>query len=513
MSVLVVGLSHSSAPVATLERAVVTGDTLVKLLRDVSGCADVSGSLVVSTCNRVEVYADVAKFHGGVSAVSELLARYSGLPLDELTQHLYVHYEDRAVQHLLAVTCGLESMVVGESQILGQVRGALRLARHQGTLSRPLSELGALALRTGKRAHAETGIGRAGASLVTVGLTEAARLLRQATTGPATTGQATTGQATTGQATTGQATTGQATTGPDAGDQGSAGEDGLSGLSVLVIGAGSMSSLTVATAARMGAATVTVANRTRQHAERIAATVCGSAADLSALPAQIAAADLVVSCTGAAGQVITSAAVDAALTVRAEQTGHAEQTADAEQAGRGGRDRPLVLLDLAVPRDVAPAAGQLPGVTIIDLESLGQAGADGGGGRLVHEADLDAVRRIVAQEFAVHASADRAARVAPTVVALRAKAAEVVDAELARLARRLDRLDARSHREIAQSMRRIADKLLHAPTVRVKELAGSPGADSYELALRVLFDLDPAAVLAVTRADAGLVPRPGEEAT
>jgi glutamyl-tRNA reductase len=153
-------------------------------------------------------------------------------------------------------------------------------------------------------------------------------------------------------------------------------------------------------------------------------------------------------------------------------------------------------------------------VTIIDLESLGQAGADdGGGGRLVHEADLDAVRRIVAQEFAVHASADRAARVAPTVVALRAKAAEVVDAELARLARRLDRLDARSHREIAQSMRRIADKLLHAPTVRVKELAGSPGADSYELALRVLFDLDPAAVLAVTRADAGLVPRPGEEAT
>ena len=151
MSVLVVGLSHKSAPVATLERAVLTGDTLGKLLRDVFHSDDVAGSLVVSTCNRVEVYAEVDKFHGGVSAISELLARHAGIPLAELTPHLYVHYEDRAIQHLLSVACGLDSMVIGESQILGQVRHSLRLAREQGTLSRALSDLGSLALRTGKR--------------------------------------------------------------------------------------------------------------------------------------------------------------------------------------------------------------------------------------------------------------------------------------------------------------------------------------------------------------------------
>src|SRR5258708_2713576 len=162
MSVLVVGLSHKSAPVATLERAVVTGDTLSKLLRDVLHAEEVAGALVVSTCTRVEVYAEVEKFHGGLSAICELLARHAGVPLAELTPHLYVHYEDRAVQHLLSVACGLDSMVIGESQILGQARESLRLAREQGTLRRALSHLGSLALRAGKRAHAETGIGRAG---------------------------------------------------------------------------------------------------------------------------------------------------------------------------------------------------------------------------------------------------------------------------------------------------------------------------------------------------------------
>ena len=162
MSVLVVGLSHRSAPVAVLERAAVGGDALVKLLRDVFEAEPVAGTFVVSTCNRVEVYAEVDKFHAGVTSISDLLARHSSLPLAELTQHLYVHYEDRAVQHLLAVASGLDSMVVGETQILGQVRQALALAREQDTLGRVLDDLGALALRAAKRAHAETGIDRAG---------------------------------------------------------------------------------------------------------------------------------------------------------------------------------------------------------------------------------------------------------------------------------------------------------------------------------------------------------------
>ena len=468
MSVLVVGLSHKSAPVATLERAVLTGDTPVKMLRDVYGSAETSGALVVSTCNRVEVYAEVGKFHGGVSIICELLARHSGVPLDELTPHLYVHYEDRAVQHLLAVTCGLESMVVGESQILGQVREALRLAREQGTLSRALADVGTLALRAGKRAHAETGIDRAGASLVSVGLAAATERLGEAA-------------GTASRASAGAASA-DGDSGPAAGS--------LSGLDVLIVGAGSMSALAAATVARLGAGQITVANRTRHKAERVAADVAGLPAGLAGLPDRIGAADLVVTCTGSAGHVITEAMARAAL------------------AGRSQSSRPLVLLDLALPRDVEPAVAALPGVSVIDLDALAatRPGGQPGGSVPGHEDDVAAVRQIVADELAAQLSADRAARVAPTVVALRAKATQVVDAELDRLAGRLGSLDARSRQEIARSMRRIADKLLHAPTVRVKELAGSPGADSYETALRVLFDLDPAAVQAVTQADSGLVP-------
>ena len=177
---LVVGLSHRSAPVATLERAAISGDELDKLRHDVFHSGRVAGTFIVSTCNRVEIYAEVDRFHGGVSSISELLARHSGIPLADLTPHLYVHYEDRAVQHLLDVTCGLDSMVVGESQILGQVRQALGVAREQGTLGRELGELGGLALRTGKRAHAETGIDRAGATLVSIGIGLAAARLPEA---------------------------------------------------------------------------------------------------------------------------------------------------------------------------------------------------------------------------------------------------------------------------------------------------------------------------------------------
>ena len=260
MSTLVVGLSHKSAPLSLLERALVSGDGLAKLLRDLWAAEHVAGVFVISTCNRAEIYAEVDKFHGGVSVICDLLARHSGIPLAELTPHLYVHYEDRAVQHLLAVACGLDSMVVGESQILGQVRQALQIAREQRTLDRPLSELGTLALRTGKRAHAETGIDQAGASLVTVGLAAAAGRLR----------------------------------GLDA-PAGGPGAALLAGLNVLIVGAGSMSSLAVATAAKLRPAGITVANRGQQRARQLAATVSARWTDVSRLTAEVADADLVVS--------------------------------------------------------------------------------------------------------------------------------------------------------------------------------------------------------------------------
>jgi glutamyl-tRNA reductase len=351
-----------------------------------------------------------------------------------------VHYEDRAVSHLLAVAAGLDSMVVGEDQILGQVRSAVKLGAEHGTAGRVLGELGRLALRTGKRARAETAIGRAGLSLLSAAVELAAARL-----GPPRPGA-----------------------------------DALAGHDVLIVGAGSMSALAAATAVRSGAASIAVANRTRENAERLAASVSTAATrvtGLDDLPAAIAAADVVISCTGAAGQVIAADMVSAAVAARET---------------RGA----LVIMDLAMPRDVEPAVAGLPGVMLIGMEQLSVHAS------AVRDDDVAAVRTILEAELAAYQSAMDAARVAPTVVALRAKAANVVDAELARLAGRLnaDGLSGHALDEIAQTVRRVVDKLLHAPTVRVKELAGSPGGEEYAAALRVLFDLDPRAVEAVTRA-------------
>ena len=449
MSVLVVGLSHKSAPVSTLERASVSGDTLGKLLEDVARLPDIAEAFVISTCNRVEVYAETVRFHGAVTGVCDLLARYSGIPAADLTSCLYVHYEDRAVQHLLAVASGLDSMVVGEDQILGQVRSALNLARVHGTLGRALSDLGRTALRAGKRARAQTGIDRLGLSLVSVGLELAAAKITPNSLIP-----------------------NDPSLLPPPRSRGH--------------GTGAMSGLAVATAARSGAERVVVANRTRKNAERLAAGVSdhapgvtGEVADFAHLPDAIAAADLVISCTGAAGLVITHGMVRSVIK---------------ERSG----DKPLVLLDLAMPRDVDPAVADLPGVHVIGMDEI-----SGSGGAAVGESEIAAVRAIVEDEFAAYGSAVRAASVTPTVVALRAKAATVVDAELARLAGRLteDGLSGHALEEIARTVHRVVDKLLHAPTVRVKELASSPGGEEYATALRVLFDLDPRAVEAVTRAE------------
>jgi glutamyl-tRNA reductase len=429
MSVLVVGLSHRTAPVALLEKAALAGDAQAKLLADVAATEHVAESLVLSTCNRVEVYADVDKFHGALTDVSELLARHAGVPLESLTPHLYVHYEDRAVAHLFSVVCGLDSMVVGESQIVGQVKHALRLAQAAGTTSRVLSGLVQQALRVGKRARTETGIDRAGRSLVTAGLGEAVRELGT-----------------------------------------------LSEHEVLVVGAGSMSALAATVASQSGARSVVVANRTLDHAQRLAASVGGRAIALDQLEEAFVTADLVISCTGAVGHVVEAGAVAAA------------------QERRNGR--PLVLLDLALPRDVEPAVHDIDGVLVVDLETLASTLTD-----TEHVADVEATKEIVADEVAAFLGWQRASSVAPTVVALRGMAEEVVVAELVRLTGRAPDLDDRTRGEIESTVRRVVDKLLHAPTVRVKQLAEEPGGQSYADALSRLFDLDPKQVEAVTRAE------------
>lgn len=424
MSALVVGMSHHTAPVTVLERAALSADAVEKLLADVHSAEHICEAVAVVTCNRVELYADVATFHGGVEEISSLLARHVQADLAELTSHLYVHYEDAAVSHLFHVASGLDSMVVGESQILGQVREAYRRAQAAETVGRVLQALFPAALRVGKRCHAETGIDSAGRSVVTVGLAAVA---------PA----------------------------------------GVAGSQALVVGAGSMAALAASTLAREGA-NVVVASRSADRAERLAGIVGGRAIELSRLSRALVDVDVVVSCTGAAEVVLSADMVEAAVRER--------------------DGRPLRVLDVALPRDVDLAVHALPGVVAADLATLA-----GRHDLAAAAEDVAAIRAIVADELAAYAGARRRAQVAPTVVALRAMADDVVASELARMGSRLPDLDARALEEITKTVRRVVDKLLHVPTVRIKELAAEPGGASYESALRELFALDPRAVEAVVR--------------
>ncbi|MFJ8888892.1 glutamyl-tRNA reductase [Streptomyces sp. NPDC102402] len=485
MSLLVVGLSHRSAPVSVLERASLAVEARTKLLQDTLAAEPATEATVLATCNRIELYADVDKFHAGVAELSTLLAQHSGVGLDELTPYLYVHYEDRAVHHLFSVACGLDSMVVGEGQILGQIKNALALGQELHTAGRLLNDLFQQALRVGKRAHSETGIDRAGQSLVTFGLEQLA--------------------------------------------DGAEVTEWAAGKCALVIGAGSMSSLAAATLARAGVEEIVVANRTRARADRLveilgqAGVPTARAVEMGRVAGELTRADIVVSCTGATGLVLTAEGVADALGVDFDSAAHApeapahaapgelDQHAAWVENGSAAQDRAvrrvparpaatgpvrIHLLDLAMPRDIDGAAHRIAGVRLVDIESLAEASADA-----PMAADVDQVRTIVADEVAAFGAAQRAAHITPTVVALRTMAADVVAGEIARLDGRLPDLDEKQRAEITQTVRRVVDKLLHAPTVRVKQLASEPGGAGYADALRELFDLDPQTVAAVSRAD------------
>jgi glutamyl-tRNA reductase len=425
MSVLVVGISHKSAPVSLLERVALDGAGVHKLIDDVAACEHVTEATVISTCNRLEIYADVDRFHGSVEEVSRLLVERAGESTEAMLPHLYVHYDDGAVSHLFQVVTGLDSMALGEGQILGQTRDALSSGQEIGTVGPALNVLFQQALRVGKRARAETDIDRAAPSLVTAAL-----------------------------------------------DRSHAAVGDLTGKRVLVLGAGAMAGLATATVSRRGPAAVTVVNRTAGNADRLAVEYGARSALMADLEAELALADVVVSCTGATGVLVTATMVAAA-------------TAD-------GRE--LAMIDLALPHDVEPGVAGLPGITLINLADLADELRESEAGQ-----EVEGVRRIVTQEVAAFLSARRQASVTPTVVALRSMATSVVDAEMERLVGRLPDLDDDARAEVLHTVRRVADKLLHQPTVRVKELANETGAVSYAAALAELFALDPEAVDAVTR--------------
>ena len=415
MNLLVVGVSYRTANVTLLERLAAAPSDVPNLLTDLLSQAYVNEAMVLSTCNRVEVYAGVTAFHGGLADIGAVLAARAGCEPADLAPHLYVHFDADAARHAFRVATGLDSMVVGEAQILGQLRAAYAVATERDTAGRLLHDLMQQALRVGKRAHAETGIDRAGQNVVTAALMLAGEHL-----------------------------------------------DGVRGRSALVVGAGSMGALALATLRRGGAGPLYVTNRNGARAQRLAHLHGATAVPLASLAETIARVDLVISATAATGNVITSAHVNV----------------------------PVVIIDLAVPRDVDPAVGELPGVTVIDMDLLADAASGDSSAAFGIADDAAAVEAIVTSEMDAYRIVSRGLDVAPTVAALRARAEDVVAAELARLRQRRPELTDEERADVARTVHRVVQRLLHQPTVRVRELAAEPGGVHYAHVLRELFGLD-----------------------
>ncbi|MCT1638686.1 glutamyl-tRNA reductase [Dietzia cinnamea] len=439
MSILLVGLSHHSAPVGLLEAVAVSEVDRDALTEELIAGENVDEAMIVTTCNRVEVYSAVDAFHPALDDVVNLLSRHSGLSVDELSRHLYIRYSESAAEHLFSVASGLDSMVVGEQQIIGQIRTAYQSASEIGAAGTTLHRLAQQALHVGKRVHTETGIDSAGASVVSVALDRAAEILNASADAPDA---------------------------PDA-----PASRRLDGRQAVVLGAGAMGGLAVAHLGRGGISHIEITNRTPERADRLSEIARDSGTPATAFPLDelataVARADILFTCTGAVGTVVSLGEIHTAL------------------ASRGDRG-PLVICDLGMPRDVDPAVAGLPGVTLLGIEALKADPATSSAA-----AEADAARTIVDAELTAYTQAERMAGVGPLIGQLRGRGGQVVAAEMRRLESRLPDMDDKVRDEVANTVRRVVDKLLHPPTVRFKELAAQPDGENYAAVVRTLFDLD-----------------------
>jgi len=427
--VFVVGANFRSAPLELLERLAVDAERRPKALAGLLDLEHVHEAVVVSTCNRVEVYTAISRFHGAAGDVRRFLADLHGLGLEEFASHLYDYYEERAVRHLFAVAAGVDSMVVGEAQILGQVREAFSAAQAERTVGPVLSALFARAIKVGRRARSETAIGAGPASTVTVGLQVAAGQL-----------------------------------------------GGLGGRRALLIGAGGVARLAGRALRQAGAGELVVANRTPATGAALARELGGRAVALDQVTDELALADLAVAATAGTTPTVAAATVAAAMARRARSGGAAS-----------GSPGTLVLLDLGVPRDVEPEVRALPGVVLADLDALRAVLETDEGPRQ----EVERVRALIAQETGAFMGGQREARLVPTIRVLRARAEQVRQQELAKASARLAGLDERQRAAVEAVTRGLVNKLLHDPMVRGKTLAARPDGDLYVAALRELYGLDP----------------------
>ncbi|WP_257159056.1 glutamyl-tRNA reductase [Corynebacterium cystitidis] len=418
MSVLVVGMSHRSAPVALLERLSMDDTVQNKTTTTLVDQPSLSEAMIISTCNRLEVYTVTNAFHAGVQDVVDVLADVSGVHTDELRGYLYVRYADAAAEHMMSVASGLDSMVLGEQQIIGQVRTSYQDAQERGTVGPGLHSLAQSALRAGKRVHTETAIDDAGGSMVTFALDVARQEMNL---------------------------------------------QDFSGTTAFVLGAGAMASLAATHLGKQGVDKLIIANRTRSRAERLAehareAGVNAEVVDFNARAGALSRVDIAVSATATDEFTITPDNISG----------------------------PIMLVDLSLPRDIDDAVTDHDGVHLVNIEYLhARQEAEG----VIDTTAQREAEAIIDQELSAYTSAERVRDVTPAVTQLRRTAAELVDEEYAHIKNRLPHLDEDDLRQVARSMKRVVDKLLHKPTVKVKELAASEGTVSYETALQELFGL------------------------
>lgn len=420
MSLVVVGLNHRNAPVDLLERMAVPGKALPKALHALVAREHLTEAVLLSTCNRTEVYAKATLFHPGIDDVRHFLAETAGLDPDSLADLLYTFHDDAAVTHLFAVAAGLDSMIIGEHEILGQVREAWRAADGEGTAGPLLSRTFRQAIEVGKRARTETEIGRHAVSISSAAVTLAGERLGT-----------------------------------------------LEGRRVLVVGAGDVGQRMAVALAGAGVGEVVVANRTLDRARTLAERVGGRAVALDDVPEALADADVVLSSTGADHVLIERSAI--------------------EDAMRRRNDRAMLVVDVAVPRDVDPGVAQVFGVTLLDIDALRALGEQSLQQR---RAEIGRVREIIADELDRYRLERSAREVAPLVTALRRRAEALRVAELDRLgAEHADDPELRARLDAVT--RGLVNKLLHEPTVRLKDAAGTARGDLYADALAELFALHP----------------------
>jgi glutamyl-tRNA reductase len=420
VSVVVVGLNHRTVPLEVLERMTVSDARLPKALADLCGRDNLAEAVVLSTCMRTEIYVVADKFHGAVQDVRNFLSELSFQPPEVFADHMYSFYEDAAVGHLFKVASGIDSAVVGETEILGQVKDAWELAAAEKACGPVLGSLFRHAVEVGKRVRSDTAISRGTTSVSQAAVQMAAEHL-----------------------------------------------GGLSGKRILVLGAGDMGEgMAVALAGSVGDGEVLVANRTRARAAALAARVGGRAVDFGSLGAALTEADVLLTSTGSPSVLLDGGDVSMVM---------------GERSGR-----PLLIVDVAVPRDVDPGVGSLPGVTLLDMDDLKAFAEAGLAGR---RREVAKVQQIIAEEVERHLASASARELSPLIVALRARGEEVRQAELERFRAKLAGLEPAEREAVEAVTKGILAKLLHEPTVRLKDAAASPRGDRLAEALRALFDL------------------------